>query len=219
MKADVSVLVMSCDSYEDCWKPFFTLKEKYWQDCPYKTYICTETKDCKYATTLKHIGAWTKRIRESLKEIDTKYIILMLEDYFLREKVDQKRIESVINNFQEDASCYSLRNWWDKKDYSNDGFTLRKNKTPYLNSCQIKIHNKDKLLETLNKDMTPWEWETTIIDSPYKFYENRADNIFYYGYKDYKWFGIRKGKWCREVVSFFEKENINMDYSKRGFYD
>lgn len=216
---DTSVLIMSCDSYEDCWNPFFKLKEKYWSDCPFKTYICTETKECQYATTIKKTGYWTERLRNALHEIDTKYIIIILEDYFLREKVDQKRIESVIDNFDKEASCYSFRNWWDAKDYSNNGFALRQNKTPYLNSCQIKIHDKEKLLETLNKNMTAWDWETTIIDSPYKFYENRGDNIFYYGYTNYKPFGIVKGKWSRETKDFFEKENINMDYSKRGFYD
>lgn len=29
--------------------------------------------------------------------------------------------------------------------------------------------------------------------------------------------GIFKGLWCKEVVSFFDKEGIKIDYSKRGF--
>ena len=81
-----TILVMSSDGYEDCWSPFFQLKDKYWKDCPYETYVATETKDCKYAKTLKHnypIDQWTTRIREALKEIKTKYVLLMVDDFLL----------------------------------------------------------------------------------------------------------------------------------------
>src|SRR5574344_2008831 len=92
----LSVLVMSSDGYEDCWKPFSILYNKYFPN-NYKTYIVTETKDCSYFDTIKKTGAWTKRLREALCELDSDYVLLMLDDYFIHDKVNVGRIESSLN--------------------------------------------------------------------------------------------------------------------------
>ena len=39
-----SVLVNSCDKYEDAWMPFFKLAVKYWPNCQYRYYLNTERK-------------------------------------------------------------------------------------------------------------------------------------------------------------------------------
>ena len=46
---------MSSDGYEDCWKPFSILYNKYFPN-NYKTYIVTETKTCPYFDTIKKTG-------------------------------------------------------------------------------------------------------------------------------------------------------------------
>lgn len=40
-----TVLLSTCDSYEDTWNPFFKLMNKYWEDCPYDVFINTESKN------------------------------------------------------------------------------------------------------------------------------------------------------------------------------
>ena len=40
-----SVLVNTCDKFEDCWNPFFKLFCMYWQDYKGKIYLNTEYKD------------------------------------------------------------------------------------------------------------------------------------------------------------------------------
>ena len=40
-----SVLVNTCDKFEDCWNPFFQLFCMYWQDYKGKIYLNTEYKD------------------------------------------------------------------------------------------------------------------------------------------------------------------------------
>jgi len=44
MKA-VSFLISSCDSFSDCWKPYYHGLHKYWPDCPYNVLIVTNFKD------------------------------------------------------------------------------------------------------------------------------------------------------------------------------
>ena len=51
----LNVLIMSSDGYEDCWKPFSILYNKYFPN-NYKTYIVTATKICPYFDTIKKTG-------------------------------------------------------------------------------------------------------------------------------------------------------------------
>jgi hypothetical protein len=219
---DVSILILSCDAFADVWEPFFILKERYWGNCQYKTYITTETVDCPYATTIKHdypLSQWTKRIRESILEIPTKYIIILDGDMFIRSQVDSARIDYCVDNMDDAIITFSF-----EKEYAatlpskfND-FRLKPNKSPYLNSCQPSIWDREKLIDRLLVDMNPWSWENSIVDSIYKHYVNSGEYIIDYGYYN-RWFGVRKGKWVKEdVVPLFAKENIYVDYDKRGFY-
>ena len=52
-KNDVTILVNSCDKYEDAWEPFFVLLEKYWIDHPRKILLNSETIE--YDGSLKYV--------------------------------------------------------------------------------------------------------------------------------------------------------------------
>ena len=224
MKNDTSILVLSCDSYEDLWKPFFTLKQKYW-NCDFKTYIATETKLCEYAIALRHnypISQWTKRIRESLEEIPTKYVIMLDGDYFIRSKVRQDIIQNCIDSMTDDIACFSF-----EQEYAPTlrtdifGFRLKPQNSQFLNTCQATLWDREKLIERLQVDSDPWKWEETSVESEYKHYVSVYEGnwVIDYGHDYYgEIFGVYRGKWVREdVVPLFEKENIEVDFSIMGF--
>lgn len=216
---DTSILIFSCDNFSDTWEPFFTLKDKYWADCPYKTYIVTETKRCSQAKTLKATGSWTQRIKKALTKIDTEYVITMCDDFFIRSKVDQARIEYCISKFDDKTAVFNFEKAYNSTIKCDvDGFGLRENNQVYLCSCQPSIWNRTKLIELLDKDMTAWEWELQVLNSQYKHYINTGETIIDIGYNRAP-FSITQGKWCIEIVPFFDKEGIKIDYSQRGFRD
>jgi glycosyltransferase involved in cell wall biosynthesis len=218
----VSVLVMTCDSYEDLWQPFFKCFNKYW-DCPYEVYLGTETKNSKLAKTIKTKGSWTKRVRESLEKIKSEYVIFLLDDFFIRKKVDQEAIDWCIDNFDDNTATFDFQNVLegDYLDREKKGdYRLRRNQTRYICNCQPSIWDRKKLISLLQEDMNPWEWEMQVIDSPYKHYVNRAGDVINIGYyKDREPWGVVQGKWSTELIDFFKKEKIEVDFSKRGFYD
>ena len=37
-----SIIINTCDKFEDCWDPFFQLWSTYWKDCQGKIYLNTE---------------------------------------------------------------------------------------------------------------------------------------------------------------------------------
>lgn len=94
----ISILVMSCDKYSGIWADFFNLKEKFWPDCPYKTYLATDSKGFSRegveVINFGNIREWTKCVRESLKRIETPYVCLWLEDALICETIDNSILAS-----------------------------------------------------------------------------------------------------------------------------
>ena len=214
---DISVLVMSCDLYSDIWEAFFKCKDKYWENSP-KTYLVSETKECKYCDTIKAQGTWTSRLKEALEQIDTKYVLFMMDDFFIRSKVDTDRINSTLKLFKKDTACFNFEIntlSYEGKNVLN-GFAERNNKEPYLNSCQPSIHDRLKLIERLQDEQSAWEWELTQVDSPYKFYINKTEKVIDIGQEYLQLFGIARGKWTMEAYRFLK--DFDIDFSKRGFF-
>jgi len=218
---DTSVVIISCDKNKDIHEPFYKLYSKYWKH-NFKTYIVMEEQNCEYFNTIKVKGSWTSRVRQALEQIDTKYVIFLLDDFFFHNKVDNNKIIEILKSYDDNTAVYNLELSNHTKDTkkSLNGFIKRNNKEPYLNSCQPSIHDRIKLIERLKEDKTPWEWELTEVDSKYDFYINNKELIFDIGYNETKkpWCLVQ-GKWSIETKNLFEKENIKVDYSKRGFID
>jgi glycosyltransferase involved in cell wall biosynthesis len=216
---DVSVLIMSSDGYSDCWYPFYKLYKKYWNPS-YKTYLCSETKDCEYFETIKTQGSWTSRVRQALEQIDSKYVIFLLEDFFFHNIVNQDRIEFALKMFDKDTACVNFEQSYDMFDTETniEDFKLRSNQRPYLCSCQPSIWNRERLIGYLQKDMTPHEWELQIVDTKYKHFINSGELIFDIGYyKERKPWCIVNGKISNDMIDLFEREGL--DLPKREYLE
>lgn len=221
----ISVLVLSCDSYSDVWGPFFTLFFRYWK-CPYQVYVTAETEQC-LIPEVKTINCdgptWTDRIRAAVEQIDTEYVICMCEDFFFRRSVRQSMIDDCLKYMEEDPdiACFNFEKeygWFADSKYPY--FGRKPARSAYRNSCQPSLWRKSILVELLSVSESPWEWEMSTAENPYKFYifvGDDADLVFEYGYHDNKWFGIQKGKWvAADVGPLFEEEEIDIDLSIRG---
>lgn len=205
----MQILVLSCDKYEPCWKPFFSLLEKYYPEHP-KTFLVTETKTCPYCETINvNSDKWGIRFKEALNQLTDDDVLVMLDDFFIRGPVDAERISKIkINN---EIMCYNF-----EKDYRDPLIKLKewdiqKNNQIYLNSCQPTVWNRKLLIERLDDNKTPQEWETTVINSPYIHFINNQGYIIDIGYRHQPlsigW-GITRGKIAKECISFLEKEGL-----------
>lgn len=205
----MKILILSCDKYEPCWKPFFTLLDKYYPNHP-ETYLITETKKCPYGNTINvNSNEWCERFREGLKQVPGEEVLVMLDDFFIRDYVDIERINKI--KIEEDTACYNFELEYREPARKLDEWDLQKNHQVYLNSCQPSIWNKKVLIDRLNTNKTPQQWEVTVIDSPYKHYINNKDYIIDIGYRhqplEIGW-GITRGKLSKECYEFLKKEGI-----------
>ena len=233
-----TILVNSCDNYEDCWMPFFKLLKKYWPERKFPIILNTESKKFDYEdmkiTTFnipekfkEKNFSWSKRLKNVLQRIDSKYIIFMLDDFFITDYVDNKEIDKVINWMENDKSIgvfsfypVEQNKFEDYKDRKYKKYVLRNRKGPYRYNCQIAVWNRKFLISCLRNYESPWEWElmgnVRSKRSTKKFYclDKDSDLIFKY---DFRNIGVIRGKWLLpETAKLFKKENIKINFDIRN---
>lgn len=219
----MKILVCSCDKDEDIFYPFHYCIEKYWKEHPEIIYTTETIKNSYYKTICKNypLEQWTKRIRETLKKIPDNEILLMIDDIFIRNKVDTKRIDYARSNLKGNIACFNFEKVFNPNDLESrlDGWKIRQKGSEYELSLMCGLWNKEKLIKILENDSDPWTVEYKQDTKGYDYLINSEDYIIDWGYKTFQRVGLVKGKWSRECKDFFDKEGIKIDYDKRGFID
>jgi hypothetical protein len=99
-----TLLVASCDRYADLWSPYFMLWRRYWPDCPFPVALITEELQPRIdGVRALALGAgmdWSTLMLRALEAARTPYVLLTLEDFFLRRAVDTGRILSLFEDVQ-----------------------------------------------------------------------------------------------------------------------
>lgn len=219
----MKILVLSCDKDKDIFEAFHHCIEKYYHNHPEIIYTTETIKNPYYKTICKNypINKWTRRIRETLQEIDDNEILIIVDDCFIRKQVDEERIEYARSNLKGNIAMFNFEKAFDSNDIESclKGFKKRQHGADYEVSIMCGLWNKEKLLNVIAEDSSPWEVEGKQNNCNYDYLINSGDYIIDWGYKTFVYTGLCKGKWCKNIVPFFEKEGIKIDYSKRGFCD
>lgn len=236
MKYDCTLLVSSCDAYEDILDIFFELLHKYWPSLNYQIILSTETLNyCNKYFNIINIHpqnincAWTTRISECLKQIKSKYVILILDDFFLYDYVNVEKLGNCLNWMENESKItsfifYPIYGATEPCNY--EGFRKIKKETIYNTIAAILgLWRKNELLKYMEGHQESiWEWEknaTEINKNKYKKDEiyitkNIEDNIFPYDFAKY---GLFSGQWLKPTKKMFDNLKIKVNYNKRGFYN
>ena len=110
--SDCTVLVCSCDKYADLLPPFAALWRKFWPDCPFETVLVTET-DPHVAGFDRVVacgggGSWCSRLVAALGRIETPYVLMLCDDYYLAEPVNTALVLRRLSQAKE-AGAFNLR--------------------------------------------------------------------------------------------------------------
>lgn len=216
------IVVASCDKNQDLFEPFHAIIEKYWPDHADIIYS-TETVINPYYTTIcknYDLNSWTRRIKDTIEDLDCDYILLLVDDLFIRETVDTKKLESLEKYFTNNVACVNLEGSFDKKDIKIDDLVMRRNNAgKWKISVLCCLYKKDILCDIFNRDCSPWQIENIEKEFPYEYLVLSKENILKFRdpITNWRWGLVRKGQWKREAERFFKSENIKVDFSKRGF--
>lgn len=229
MKENCTVLVSSCDGYEELWIPFFTLFQKYWPDCQYPILLNTESKSFSFpGLNIQELHSneqgWSGRLKEALQQVKTTYVILLLDDFFFTAPVDQERILQCIRWMEESPDVvnfsFAPTLWPDIDDGKYPGFELR----PYKSECrfnfQAGLWRTKTLYSLLRAHESPWQAEDFGTSRSnrhrnWKFYAAAKEMpcVFSYEFGG----GLHQGKWTTFTKELFEKNGLTVNYDKRGF--
>lgn len=215
------ILVLSCDKNTETFEAFHHCMEKYWPEHPTIIYY-TESKHNPFYRTIsvKHeLFQWTKGVKKVLSRIEDEQVLIMIDDCFIRRPVDSKRVKEAAEILKDNIALLNFEQTWDEKDELTPypGWKRRTHGSRYEVSIMCGLWQRDKLMQVLEPESDPWEVEYRQNTCGYDYYINSGDLIIDWGYRYGKPAGICKGKWCREIVPFFEAEGISMDYSIKGF--
>ena len=217
------IVVPSCDAYQDLWQPFFSLMFRYWPDCPYPIALLSNSLQFDHhRITNISVGGdksdWSGRLSRGLSQVPTQSILLILEDFFFRTKVDQSRVAEAVRNFETlNAKCLRLIPRPAPTDTSNpSGFaklgTITVG-TPYRVSTQAAIWNKAVLQELLQSGESIWSFELDGSERSAKFdtgFFGTTDHVL-----TYRHHVVEKGRWFPWSAREFAKQNIGCDFSRR----
>jgi hypothetical protein len=230
-----TMLYCSCDKYEDAWEPFFRLLRIQWPEFDAPVLLNTESKSYAFpgldirTLSLYPSGeavTWGRRMVDHLQRIDTEYVLLMLDDFFLCRKVDDARFRRCLQWLAQDpdAAVFSFYKVPGKNEPAPryPGFVRRPQHGAYRFNCQASLWRTKDLLAFINSEESPWAWE---VAGNYRSWRLRrsfyaADPacplIFDY-YGDGDWSGIMRGRWyTRYVGPLFARYGIDVDFTKRG---
>lgn len=233
----VSLVVSSCDKYEDAWRPYFELIKKYWPDHPAEIYLITEEKAfrcpgldikvCNYDKSL----TWSERLYNTLDKIKSKYIIFSLEDFFLLDYVKQDRIDECLLWMEENPDIAVCRLYSSDNDdlipAEYKDFRIADNHIGYRLETQAALWNRETLMSFIDKSEDPWQFETKgterIKGTDKIFLWHHTENInspddkIYYYYLSSFGYGISWGHWLWKNKKWFEDNGIfGVNYSRLG---
>lgn len=234
MNDSLTILVSSCDKYEDLWEPFFYLLHKNWKELEqYPIVLNTETKkfsmeglniQCLQLYSKGEKVSWGKRLIDTLKEINSEYILFFLDDYFITDVVDNNKVMESIKLFEKDTEAavfYLIPTEGGIENESLGNFLLLKNDATWKLNTSIGIWKKKYLMSYIMEHESPWAWEQygSIRARNYKqhFYtwKSAIPVIFNFAVE---WGGaIHRGKWTPYAIQLCKDNNISIDFSIRGY--
>ena len=162
--ADCTVLVCSCDSYHDIEAPFIALWRKFWPDCPYQTVLLSETMETEGFDRAILAGCgmtWCQMLASALERISTPYVLMLMNDYFLKAPVDSVRFASRLEEaVRFDAASLRLNPMPPgRKPWKGTDLTEMPKDVAYCITCQASIWNREFLLGLARRNKSAWEFE------------------------------------------------------------
>jgi hypothetical protein len=224
MTDEMAIVIPSCDKYSDLWPSFFFFFKKYWPDCPYPVYLLANDLKCDYVgvTTIR-LGldvSWASNLNKALDTIKEQRILILLEDYFLTERVDGKLIEHYESLMKKDNLAYIRLVPVPPPDADSavdERLGIINKGSAYRTSLQAAIWDRDPLIYLLDRTGSPWEFEikgsfiSSEISAPFLSVKNEANAVPL----NYYCTAVVQGKWMPGAVRLCKEQGAPLDTTKR----
>ena len=171
---NITLLVSSCDKYSSLWEPFFKSLFRHWpslqqenKDIPILL-IANKKKYLHPRVTMIQIPneiSWGDNMLQALHQIDTKYVMLWLDDYWLNNTVNEQRLLELYHGMQAAKASY-MQLAYNELNYQDGPLhptirdvNYREKFSLFKVSLQLSIWDIEALRYLLRPHETPWDFE------------------------------------------------------------
>lgn len=194
---DLTIVVSSCDKYSVLWQPFFDLLFKNWpslktynEDVPILLVSNGKDFDDPRVAVIKSANelGWAANVNEALKQVRTKYVLYLQDDYFIYFLSEDKLIQVVrAMNLNELDRVLFIDSESDNRTVPN--FAMLKYQSRdmyYINSLHSAVWRRNTFQELLiqeRKTNKIWDFEHRKITDANKYvYYSGAKPIYYFNF-------------------------------------
>ena len=188
MKDKVSILISSCDKFKDIWPIFSFYFNKNWSDCNLNKYLLSNNENSEIegfdSIAVGEDISWSSNLLIALKQIPTEYVLIMLDDVFIDQKVDNNNFNNIVSDFITINGNYLkfLAQPKSRVKSSSQYFNVLPPKTLYRSTAVFALWKKSTLINLLNENENPWEFEekASIRSDKYDGFFVVKQNFFKY---------------------------------------
>lgn len=211
----ITLLIHSCGAYSDLWDGQITLLNRNWNNRNIQTYILTDTNPNGYQYSNIDIlcagegKEITDRLSYALPHIQTEYVFVTLDDYYLIKKVDNARIAYLLDQMDTQGLDY-IRLFPDppsKDKIGEDVYKIHQEekKSSYYVNLYAGIWRKSFIEKTLGKTLNAWQYEVSLTPLIHKLNTPCAMTSG----KEYTILDVvRKGKLLHKAYNYFKKDPV-----------
>ena len=201
-----TLVVTTCKSYRDVFAEFRALFIKNWSACPYLLYVVSDENipDSSPFVSISSAGDWISRLGNALSNIESEFVLLLLDDYFIGTGLDLQELDRAINFVRvNDAKCLRLVNIPKVGGLPTEYLDISKIVTnqPYVLNLQASIWKKSFLQEIIGtKEGSAWDFEVNLLHK-YSLGCNFHDESFYFYNRDVLNIknAVIKGAWVPDI--------------------
>ncbi len=216
METNYTVLVIGCLKHEEIADRYFKLANIYWNDSLKNTIFCTDqitNYQRSFSPTIvsETISSFANRILSGIELIETDYVILLLDDYYLTKKINQEALKNLILYMRkaniEYCKLVGMPKCFSKNKEYHGTFHIKK-QTHYGVSLQPSVWKKTALVEALNNCNGNSAWEVEAAFSIYQKNNYKKCLTFNKNFLHYH-NGVLRGKLFPYTNKLLRKNNID----------
>ncbi len=218
LKDNLTMIIHSCDKFSDLWDAHVSLLEKFWPDRNIPTYIVTDKENERAYERVSVIAAGegaelSERTARALEEIDTEYVFITLDDYFLYRPVSNEVIGGLLDVMEKENLDYIRLFKYPRNKRSAINRPMKDrpdiwhldNNQRYTVNLYAGIWRKSFLAATVREKKNAWQYEVSLsriareVNARCAMTNGKEFNILD---------GVRKGKFLHKAYRYLKKHDL-----------
>ncbi len=217
-KRSVAVVVSSCDSFFDAWRPFASFFAKFWGDCPLDRYLLTNELSIRSARfqslSVGEDRGWSSNLLAALDQLEHSHVLYFQEDYFVTAPVNRAQLAqdfSYVIEHEADSLCFRARSQADQGFQPlNDRFGVVPLDSDGRTRCQVTLWKRSALQSILRAGENAWNFEARgsrrTQEMKILSYQRRDNTPI-----PYLMSAISRGLWMPEAVALCRTHQVPIE--------